>query len=104
MKIKAWIGALRLRTLIIIWNYCRVSTCLYLWWLGFENFYFSHFNDHFVPGSIESANDLGDAQKGTDNERRIGPERAVQSGVISQYQMKIAVIIVAILRLPPLCF
>ena len=43
------------------------------------------------------ANDLGDAQKGTDNDQRLGPERAIQSGVISKSEMKIAVVITAVL-------
>lgn len=38
------------------------------------------------------ANDLGDGMKGTDNNERIGPMRAIQSGVISQKEMKTAVI------------
>jgi len=33
------------------------------------------------------ANDYGDGVKGTDNEERIGPKRAIQSGVISPTQM-----------------
>lgn len=33
------------------------------------------------------ANDYGDGVKGTDNEARIGPKRALQSGVISPKQM-----------------
>lgn len=45
------------------------------------------------------ANDLGDSLKGTDNEHRVGPERAVQSGKISINQMKRAVIITSILAL-----
>lgn len=43
------------------------------------------------------ANDFGDGVKGTDNEQRIGPMRAVQSGVISAAQMKQAVILLVIL-------
>ena len=38
------------------------------------------------------ANDYGDGVKGTDNEDRIGPERAVQSGAISPKQMRTAII------------
>ncbi|MDF2153147.1 1,4-dihydroxy-2-naphthoate polyprenyltransferase [Vibrio sp. CAU 1672] len=34
------------------------------------------------------ANDYGDAVKGTDNDQRIGPQRAMQSGAISARQMK----------------
>ncbi|NDB34620.1 MAG: 1,4-dihydroxy-2-naphthoate octaprenyltransferase [Flavobacteriia bacterium] len=45
------------------------------------------------------ANDLGDSQKGTDNAQRIGPQRTVQSGMISQYSMKMAVFIFAILSM-----
>ena len=39
------------------------------------------------------ANDLGDSQKGTDNAERVGPTRAVQSGMISEKQMKSAVLL-----------
>lgn len=45
------------------------------------------------------ANDYGDFKKGTDNEERVGPERALQSGVISEKQMKVALIINIILCL-----
>lgn len=38
------------------------------------------------------ANDYGDSVKGTDNEERLGPKRAVQSGIITQVQMKTAII------------
>jgi len=34
------------------------------------------------------ANDYGDGVKGTDNEERIGPERALQSGAITKKQLK----------------
>jgi len=43
------------------------------------------------------ANDYGDGVKGTDNEDRIGPKRALQSGVISPAAMKRAIIITALL-------
>jgi 1,4-dihydroxy-2-naphthoate octaprenyltransferase len=43
------------------------------------------------------ANDYGDGVKGTDNEQRLGPVRAIQSGMISPAQMKKAVIITAII-------
>ena len=39
------------------------------------------------------ANDYGDYSHGVDNERRVGPTRALQSGAISQAQMKRALII-----------
>ena len=45
------------------------------------------------------ANDYGDGVKGTDNADRIGPKRAIQSGVISPQVMKRAIIITAVLTL-----
>jgi 1,4-dihydroxy-2-naphthoate polyprenyltransferase len=39
------------------------------------------------------ANDYGDAVKGTDNEARLGPMRAIQSGDVSLKDMKYAIII-----------
>lgn len=45
------------------------------------------------------ANDYGDGIKGTDNEDRIGPKRAIQSGVISPQAMKRAIVITSVLTL-----
>lgn len=45
------------------------------------------------------ANDYGDGIKGTDNEDRVGPKRAIQSGVISPEAMKRAIIITSLLTL-----
>lgn len=45
------------------------------------------------------ANDYGDGMKGTDNEDRVGPKRAIQSGVISPQAMKRAIIITSVLTL-----
>ena len=38
------------------------------------------------------ANDYGDAVQGTDNDHRLGPQRAMQSGVVTAEQMKKAII------------
>ncbi|MDD3003529.1 1,4-dihydroxy-2-naphthoate octaprenyltransferase [Flavobacterium sp.] len=43
------------------------------------------------------ANDYGDGIKGTDNEHRVGPKRAIQSGVISAPAMKRAIVITSFL-------
>lgn len=45
------------------------------------------------------ANDYGDGVKGTDNEDRVGPQRALQSGLISPKAMKSAIGITAVLTL-----
>jgi 1,4-dihydroxy-2-naphthoate octaprenyltransferase len=43
------------------------------------------------------ANDYGDGVKGTDNEDRVGPKRAIQSGAISPQAMKRGIVITAFL-------
>ena len=45
------------------------------------------------------ANDYGDGMKGTDNADRVGPQRAIQSGVISPAAMKRAIILTSGLTL-----
>ena len=45
------------------------------------------------------ANDYGDGLKGTDNDDRVGPKRAIQSGVISPKDMKRAIIMTSFLTL-----
>ena len=95
MKIKSWISAFRLRTLplslsgIILGSFIAKEH-------GFWDttiFVFALFTTLFFQVLSNLANDLGDSQKGTDNEHRVGPMRAVQSGEISLKEMKNAVII-----------
>lgn len=43
------------------------------------------------------ANDYGDSEKGTDNEDRIGPKRAVQQGLLNFKEIKIGIIIAGML-------
>ena len=43
------------------------------------------------------ANDLGDHEHGTDNDQRVGPERAVQSGAITPAAMKRAMMLCGVL-------
>lgn len=45
------------------------------------------------------ANDYGDGIKGTDNDDRVGPKRAIQSGVISPKSMRTGIIITSFLTL-----
>jgi 1,4-dihydroxy-2-naphthoate octaprenyltransferase len=45
------------------------------------------------------ANDYGDGIKGTDNSDRVGPKRAIQSGVITPKAMKNAIILTSIFTL-----
>ena len=43
------------------------------------------------------ANDLGDGLKGTDNENRIGPKRALQAGLLSARELKTGIVVLVIL-------
>lgn len=98
---KAWVQAMRLRTLplslsgIIIGSGAAVlndSWDLTIFTLAICTTVLFQILSNF-------ANDLGDAQKGTDNDQRIGPTRAIQSGAVSQKQMKTAVVFTAIISL-----
>ncbi len=98
-KTKAWIHACRLRTLplslsgIILGSFVAKSN-------GFWNttiFIFALVTTVLFQVLSNLANDLGDSQKGADNEGRVGPERAVQSGVISLKEMRNAVILLSVL-------
>jgi 1,4-dihydroxy-2-naphthoate octaprenyltransferase len=96
-----WIKAFRLRTLplslsgIILGSFYAKKDGF---WDG-EIFIFSILTTLFFQIVSNLANDLGDSQKGTDNDKRIGPARAIQSGEISIKAMKIAVIIFSVISL-----
>lgn len=98
-KIKAWIGAMRLRTLPLSLSGIIMGSAL----AGF----LGHWDSCIFFAAISTtvlfqilsnlANDLGDSQKGTDNSDRLGPMRAVQSGEISIREMKRGVGITVVL-------
>jgi 1,4-dihydroxy-2-naphthoate octaprenyltransferase len=84
-----WLKAFRLRTLPL-----AVSATTLGSFLGYaENrfkwgvFIFGTLTTLFLQILSNLANDYGDAQKGTDNEHRIGPLRVTQSGLVSQKQI-----------------
>lgn len=99
MDVKSYIEAARLRTLplsvsgIIVGSFIAASKGLFNWkifglalltTIGFQ--IISNF-----------ANDYGDGIKGTDNDDRVGPERAIQSGAITPNQMKTAIVVTSII-------
>ncbi|MBV7268332.1 1,4-dihydroxy-2-naphthoate octaprenyltransferase [Winogradskyella luteola] len=104
-EIKPWLAAMRLRTLPLSVSGIIVGTC------------FSYYNGHFswwvlilailttISLQILSnlANDYGDSINGADNDERVGPRRAVQSGEITPDEMldaiKFNIIVVIILTL-----
>lgn len=98
---KHWIQAARLRTLplslsgIIVGSFYAMSQSMFNWNILF--FAFTTTLGFQVLSNF--ANDYGDGIKGTDNKDRIGPKRAIQSGVISPQSMKKAIILTSILSL-----
>ncbi len=98
-NLKAWIGAFRLRTLPLSLSGIIVGSMVALrmgYWNG-TIFTFAMLTTVLLQILSNLANDLGDHVKGTDNDNRVGPMRATQSGAISAGQMKNAVIILSTL-------
>ncbi len=97
MIMKNWIHAFRLRTLPLAFSCIIVGAGM-----SFADGHFSLLlsillftTTLFLQVLSNLANDYGDFVKGTDNENRVGPERALQSGNISKPQMIKAIWIVA---------
>jgi len=53
----------------------------------------------FLQTISNLANDYGDAEKGVDNEQRIGPKRGLQAGAITPQQMRNVIILFILLSL-----
>jgi len=102
-NLKPWLSAIRLRTLPLSISGIIIGTCF--------AYYNGYFNIAILILSILTtisfqilsnlANDYGDGIKGTDNEHRVGPERAIQSGAITPHQMfeaiKINILVIILL-------
>jgi len=98
---KAWLQAARLRTLPLSVSGILVG-CFYAFSQGFSNYAILGFALLTTLGLqvlSNFANDYGDGVKGTDNENRIGPQRAIQSGAITVQEMKKGIIITSVLTL-----
>ncbi len=97
--IKNWISAARLRTLplslsgIILAGFLAAADGYFQW----KIFILSLITAILFQILSNFANDYGDGVKGTDNQDRIGPSRALQSGKITPAQMKKAIIWTAVL-------
>ncbi|HOZ74145.1 MAG TPA: 1,4-dihydroxy-2-naphthoate octaprenyltransferase [Flavobacterium sp.] len=98
---KHWIEAARVRTLplsvsgIILGCFYAMSQARPNW----KIFAFAMSTTLLLQILSNFANDYGDGVKGTDNEDRVGPKRALQSGVISAAAMKRAMVITSILTM-----
>lgn len=92
---KDWIHAFRLRTLPLSLSGIIVGSLIAVqngYWNGVV-FGLALTTTLLFQILSNLANDLGDTLKGADNEQRVGPQRAVQSGAISVNAMKRAVTI-----------
>ncbi|WCO03346.1 1,4-dihydroxy-2-naphthoate octaprenyltransferase [Psychroserpens ponticola] len=92
-KIKPWISAFRLRTLPLSVSGIIIGACLAEHNGAFNIYVFIIAILLTISLQILSnlANDYGDGVKGTDNENRVGPERAIQSGAISEHEMMLGI-------------
>lgn len=101
MKFKYWIKAARLRTLPLAFSCILLSASLVLinqGNLSLKILLLTLTTTLLLQILSNFANDYGDAIKNADK-NRIGEQRMVQSGKISKYQMKIAIVIFSILSL-----
>ncbi len=98
---KHWVEAARLRTLplsvsgIIVGSFYAMSQGMFNWNIVI----FALLTTLGLQILSNFANDYGDGIKGTDNDDRIGPKRAIQSGVISPAEMKRAMMITSVITL-----
>lgn len=98
---KHWIEAARVRTLplsvsgIIVGSFYAMSQGMFNW----NIVAFALLTTLGLQILSNFANDYGDGIKGTDNDDRVGPKRAIQSGVISPAAMKKAMIITSLITL-----
>lgn len=98
---KAWLEAARLRTLPLSVSGILVGS-FYAFSQGFINWgilILALLTTLGLQVLSNFANDYGDGIKGTDNEHRIGPQRAIQSGAISINAMKKGIVITAVATL-----
>lgn len=98
-KIAAWVSAARLRTLPLSVSGILVGTGLAIPSNDFDTaiFWLAIATTLGLQVLSNFANDYGDGVKGTDNEERIGPMRALQSGNITDKEMKFGIIITSII-------
>ena len=101
LKFKAWLNAARLRTLPLSVSGVITGTAL-------ANLYQEKDITIFILALLTTiafqvtsnfANDYGDGVKGTDNEDRIGPKRAMQSGLLSRTALKNGIILSVIVSM-----
>jgi 1,4-dihydroxy-2-naphthoate octaprenyltransferase len=88
-NISHWISAMRLRTLPLSVSGIILASCFaeYNGVFSFKIFVLAILTTLSFQILSNLANDYGDGIKGTDNEDRVGPQRAIQAGKISPENM-----------------
>ena len=97
--IKTWLSAFRLRTLPLAFSCIIMGSGLAY---AADQFNLTVFvlalvTTLFLQILSNLANDYGDFVKGTDNEERVGPDRTMQSGLITKNEMVKAMWVIALL-------
>jgi 1,4-dihydroxy-2-naphthoate octaprenyltransferase len=101
LKAKAWLNAVRLRTLPLSVSGILIGSGLAAMY-GFTDWsilFLALLSTLGLQIISNLANDYGDGIKGTDNDERIGPKRAYQSGELSSGELKSGILIAVILTL-----
>lgn len=98
---KNWIHAARLRTLPLAFSSTLLGSLLAWHDKPFKTsvFILALLTTLFLQILSNLANDYGDYVNGKDNENRVGPKRAVQSGAISPKSMLIAILVFSVYSL-----
>jgi 1,4-dihydroxy-2-naphthoate octaprenyltransferase len=100
-SLKSWVKAARLRTLPLAISGILMGAALSFFAGGFNQTVtiLAIVTALFIQIFSNFANDYGDFQKGTDNDKRVGPRRTVQGGEITPIQMKVGMIVLILLSL-----
>ncbi len=96
-KVSSWVYAFRLRTLPLALSSIITGSSLayatnrfgFNWWA----FGLCILTTLLLQILSNLANDYGDSEKGTDNDERIGPKRAVQAGLLSTSEIRTGIIV-----------
>ncbi len=100
-SIRIWISAFRLRTLPLSFAIVLTSAAVAVQNSCFSTaiFILELTTTLFLQILSNLSNDYGDTVHGADSGERVGPQRAVQSGAISQSAMRCAIIVFSMLAL-----
>lgn len=104
-KISAWISAARLRTLplsiagIIVGSAAAISIDKF----SIDIFVLALLTTLGLQILSNFANDYGDGVKGTDNEDRVGPVRAMQGGLLTEKELRNGIIVTSVITLIIAC-